>query len=76
MSKIHIKKTKVTKDGKISMIWEQQTPKGSWDEYSFTCSEEPRPEFHQALKDLGQDVITMCELPESYLDRITVKGVS
>lgn len=74
---MRIKKVKVTKEKKISMVYEQQAKNGyTWDEYAFTCSEEPRPDFYRALKDLGQDVIVMCELPESYLDRITVKGVS
>lgn len=74
---MQIKKVKVTKDNKISMIYEQKSKSGfTWDEYSFTCSEEARPGFYRALKDLAQDVIAMCELPGSYLDKITVKGVS
>lgn len=74
---MRIKKVKVNKAGKIIMEWEQQAKSGSgWDEYSFCCSEDARPEFHDALKVLAQDVIEMCELPDNYLEKITVKGVS
>lgn len=73
---MRIRKVKATKEKKIVMVYDQKTKKGSWDEYSFSCSEDARPEFYAALKELAQDVITMCELPENYLDRITVKGVS
>lgn len=45
-------------------------------EYTAKCTEEPAPNFLEALKDLRQFVIEMCELPEDYIDRITVKSVS
>lgn len=45
-------------------------------EYTAKCTEEPAPNFLEALKDLRQFVIKMCELPEDYIDRITVKSVS
>ena len=74
---MQIKKVKVTKDNKITMIYEQKSKYGvTYDEYSFTCSELARPEFYITLQCLAQDVIAMCELPESYLEKITVKGVS
>jgi hypothetical protein len=74
---LRIKKVKVTKEQKIMMVYEMRNKKGIFaDEYSFTCSEEARPEFYAALKDMAQDVLEMCELPENYMDRITVRGVS
>ena len=45
-------------------------------EYSMKCNEMPRAEFVQALIELQEEVIRMCELPDEYLDRITVKSVS
>jgi hypothetical protein len=70
-------KIKLTKDGKVHLEYQVKAKKGgSWDDFSFTCSDEPKPEFRNALIDLAQDVIKMCELPEDYLGRIVVKGVS
>jgi hypothetical protein len=70
-----IKKVKVTKEEKISMVYEKKVGIG-WDEYSFACSDQPKPEFSTALKSLAEHVIEMCELPESYLPKIIVHGVS
>lgn len=72
---IRLKKVKVTSDNKIHMAYEQKGS-GGWDEYSLTCSDKPRPELLVALEALAPHVIEMCELPESYLDRITVRSVS
>ena len=71
---MRIKKTKITKYNQIHMIYTQGTY--NQDEYSFTCSEKARPEFYKAMSALAEHVIEMCELPESYLGRITVRGVS
>ena len=49
---------------------------GFVNEYTAKCTEEPAPNFLEALKDLRQFVSEMCELPEDYIDRITVKSVS
>ena len=73
---MRIKKAKVTAENKILMIYEQWSKTGQWDEYQFTCSEEARPEFYKAMEDLRENVIEMCELPENYLERIKVRGVS
>lgn len=73
---IRIKKAKITAEKKISMIYEKRSKTGSWDEYSFTCSEEARPEFYKAMEKLAKHVIEMCELPEDYFSKITVRGVS
>ena len=57
--------------GNVFVAYEQGA-----NEYSMKCNEMPRAEFIQALIDLQEEVIEMCELPESYLERITVKSVS
>lgn len=49
-----IKKVKITKTGKINIEYESFNNKvESWDEYSFTCSDEPRPEFKKTLSKLS-----------------------
>jgi hypothetical protein len=72
---MRIKKVKITKENKVLLIYEKQTKCG-WDEYSFACSEEARPEFYTAMLALGEHVVEMCELPKDYLKRIKVRGVS
>ena len=76
MSKLRMKKVKITTEKKILMVYEKRSKTGSWDEYSFTCSEDARPEFYKTLERLNVHVIEMCELPENYLSKITVRGVS
>lgn len=77
LQSIRIKKVKVTSDNKIKVIYEQRNKTNDgWDEYSFTCSDPPRPEFYKALNALAPHVIEMCELPEDYVDRIKVRGVT
>lgn len=73
---MRFKKIKITSDKKISIIYEQQSKNGFYDEYSMTCSEEARPEFYKAMNGLAVFVIDMCELPKEYLERITIRGVS
>jgi hypothetical protein len=62
--------------GKVTLEYELKNKKNDWDQYSLACSDEPNPEFKEALNALGQDVITLCELPENYITRILVTGVS
>lgn len=72
-----IKKIKFTPTDKISIQYEKRNPKiSTWDEYSMTCADLPRPQLRIAMQNLRTYVIEMCELPKNYLDRITVTGVS
>jgi hypothetical protein len=73
---MRIKKAKINSDNKINIVYEKRSKTGAWDEYSLSCSEPARPEFYNRLKDLAPHVIKMCELPESYLGRMEVQGVS
>nr|DAZ68639.1 MAG TPA: hypothetical protein [Caudoviricetes sp.] len=70
-----IRKVKADKHGKIIIDWEVYV-RGNWDEYHMKCSDLPRPEFYSALMNLRQDVLTLLEYPENWLDKITVRGVS
>ena len=72
-----IKKVKLTKDEKIHIVFEKRAKnREGWDEYSITCSDQPRPEFYIGIQGLAIHVAEMCELPEDYVDRIQVRGVS
>lgn len=73
---VRIKKVKVTSEKKIQMSYEKLNKNNSWDEYSFTCSDEARPSFYNAMKDLAKHVIEMCELPGDYISKIDVRSVS
>ena len=71
---MRIKKVKITKYNQVSMVYEDGP--GNFDEYSLTCREKARPEFYETMEALAEHVIDMCELPENYLNRIKVRGVS
>ena len=73
---MRIKRVKITAENKILMVYEQPTRFGGWDEYSMTCSETARPEFYKAFEALAPEVVDMCELPDEYLPRIKIRGVS
>lgn len=73
---MRFKKIKMTREGKIQMEYEIKNSKGGLDEFSFSCVDEPKASFVNALNDLRPDVLEMCELPDDYLNRIRVSGVS
>jgi hypothetical protein len=73
---MRFKKIKLTKEGKVQAEYEVKNQKGTTDEYSFSCADEPKPSFQKAMDDLCQDVLEMCELPRDYLNRIHVSGIS
>ena len=71
---MRIRKVKITKYNQILIEYEDGPSNG--DEYSLTCREKARPEFYKAMEALAEHVADMCELPDDYLERITVRGVS
>lgn len=71
---MRIRKVKITKYNQIHMVYDAGP--GNGDEYQFTCRDKARPEFYSALEAMAEHVIDMCELPDNYLDKITVRGVS
>ena len=74
---IRINKVKITKQNKISINYEVKNERiDTWDEYYLSCSDAPRPEFEKALRNLNTHVIDLCELPQAYIDRIKVNGVT
>jgi hypothetical protein len=73
---IRIKKVKI-KECKVFIEYDKTAKKGElMDEYSFSCSEEGKPSLYESLKALATHVREMCELPEDYESKITVRGVS
>jgi hypothetical protein len=74
--KLKFKKIKLTREGKVQIEYEERNAKGTMDEYSFSCSDEPKASFREAMNDLAQDVIEICELSEDYLNRIRISGIS
>lgn len=75
---IRFDKIKHDKDGKIHIEYSRLTPAGSWDELMFRSSDEPRPEFKEALDALAVHVVEMCEMPEfDHEDhKYTIRNVS
>lgn len=72
-----VRKVKVDKRGKISLDWEVQVGHSdNFDEYHMLCSDKARPEFYKAMEALSRDVLTLLEYPDTWLNDITVKGVS
>lgn len=76
MSTIRIKKVKYSeKANKIMMTYEKFV-NDQYDEYFFSSSEQAAPEFYEVLKKLSKHAALLCELPESYKDRLNVYGVT
>jgi hypothetical protein len=73
---LRIIKVKITKENRIHISYEEKNSRCGWDEYSFTCADQARPEFYEKMNGLRIHVVDMCELPENYIDRIKVRGVS
>jgi hypothetical protein len=74
---MQITKIKFTKDRKVKIEYnEKPRASGDPDEYSISCSDEPRKQFGEALAALIDDVQEICELPGDYKTRIIVTGLS
>jgi len=68
-------KIKYTK-GKVMLEWEVPNKTGDYDQYTMSCSDEPKIEFRAALSALAEDLVAMCELPEEYITRVVMSGIS
>lgn len=69
--------TKIKFDGsKVTLAYEMTRTDGDPDEFNVLCADLPAPEFDQALQALAQDVAAICELPESDVLKIKVRGVT
>lgn len=64
------------KEGKTILEFQKKNRKDEWDDFAFSCSEQPLPEFITAMQSLNIFLRDLCELPPKYIDRLSVKGVS
>ena len=55
-------------------IYQEQT--NSWDQYTFSCKDMPRPELLQRLQVMANHVTEICEFAEQETKRFIVSGVS
>lgn len=70
--------TKIKSDGsKVMIAYEvERKDGGDADEYSMHSADKPRPEFDAALQALATDVVYICELIPSDVERLRVRGVT
>jgi hypothetical protein len=68
---MRILKAKITSEERINIEYQN-----NGDEFSLTSKQEAAPSFYEALNNLKSHVVEMCELPDEYLDRIIVRGVT
>ena len=66
---------KVKYDGKKVLILWVEGEDGE-DKFSLECVDEPLESLKKALSSLAADVISICELPQSYIGGIEVRGVT
>nr|DAL55741.1 MAG TPA_asm: hypothetical protein [Caudoviricetes sp.] len=72
-----VRKIKIDTNAKIIIDWDLALDDGTtWDEYHMRCSDLPRPEFFQALAEIGRDVLELLEFPSTWLGDIKVRGVT
>ena len=69
-------KIKVSKDSRYRFEYEVTKNDGEVDELTLSSKDRPRPEFLSTLDKLKPFVVEICELPNSYESKITVRGVS
>jgi len=69
--------TKIKYVGETVLLnWEKPNKEVANDKMSLTSQQEPRPEFHKALKSLKKDLIKFCEVESLDSKLIEVTGVS
>lgn len=73
---MRITKFKRTKSDKIYIAYEKENDNGDWDKYTLRCADDPKPEMFEALEELRQDVVQICELQQGTETVLDVTGVS
>ena len=69
--------TKVKDDtDKVVIQYEHEAPNGRRDKHTLECAEAPTPELRDALQALAPHVVDICELPEEYANRLSIRGVA
>lgn len=76
MKNMRLTKIKV-KDKFILLRWEKfESSTKNWDIYELESADPPRPELREELEKWSAHIAKICELPEEYAKRITVRGIS
>lgn len=75
MSEKRLLRIEVTKNGKIIVDYEETIRDGYSRKHRCWDDEEAAPAFYDAIKSLSIHAVSLCELPESYASRITVRAV-
>ena len=73
---IRIIKVKVFKEGKLFIHYQKETDNQGWDDYTMDSSESPSPSLYDAMNNLRQSVIELCEFADSDLEKILIRGVT
>lgn len=60
---------------RITIIWEQETKNG-WTEHSIRCADTPHPDLANAMAGLTDTVLAICELQDSYAEKMRITGVT
>lgn len=76
MAQTRIKKVKLVGGDKIVLEFEKPVQEGFFDQYRIVSEEPAAPSFYDAMKALAVHAAELCELPESYAKRLTVKCVA
>lgn len=61
---------------RVLITYEELGRTGQWDEYQIMSADKPAPSFDIALAALSQHALDMIEVDSTYLNRLTVRGVS
>jgi len=61
---------------KVLLEYQRKNPGGAFDNVSEENSDEPKPGFNKCLSELAPFVVQLCELPKTYVGRISVNGVA
>ena len=76
MKNMRLTKIKI-KDKFVLLRWEKFEPSTkNWDTYELESADPPRPELRDELTHWQNHIAKICELPEDYAKRITVRGIS
>lgn len=62
--------------GEVTLEWTDSLDGAGTVTHLLACSDEPRPEFDEALQELRHHVLDVCDLPKDYESDLRVSGVT
>jgi len=69
---MRILKVRLAKNDRISIEYDAENKHKGRDEFSMTCMDRAIPQFYKALEALSIHVLQICQLPDSYAERLTL----